>query len=1246
MTQASPQSSCPSEDAFAAFVVGELSVDDSDRLEAHVDTCAACRELMALLAREAAPAPHAAELTMSDGPVGGSDAPPSEAPSTRRSAIVPGEIVAGRFEILERVAAGGMGAIYRARDRHTGEPVAIKVLEQCVEGSLERFEREALILADLRHASIVRYVAHGALVKANDTRSPRPEWLQAGGVFLAMEWMDGEDLSERLKRGPLGPEGAILVAEQVAAALAVAHDRGIVHRDLKPSNVFLRSGRLDDVAVLDFGVARLVEPDFSLTTAGLLIGTPAYMAPEQVIGGDAVDARADVFALGGMIFECVTGRRPFEAEKLHSLLGKIVLEDPPRIRTLEPAAPETLDDLVACMLAKEPDERPADARQVVRALVQAGLSLRAPAIPPTSPKLSLGRGELRVFSVVMAIPPQHSAVVALGGRGRVALAAHGGRVESLSNGALLITLGGTGAPTDQAARAARTALALRELLSHGAPIAVATGTGDAIALYPVGEALDRAAELLSKPPSAVRDDGPSPIRIDEVTRSLLDPRFDVDVDSHGSLLCGQKNDETVRTLLGRATPCVGRDAELALLETLVAQSAEEPVARVAVVTGPAGIGKSRLRHELVKRIRDRHPGGVAPQIWIARGDPMRAGSTFGLVAEAVRETAGLFAGEPLPVGQRKLRARLARHVAPSEVERITEFLGELVGTRFADDDRPQLRAARLNATLMGDNIRRAWLDFVHAECANGPLVLVLEDIHWGDLATVELIDSTLGLLADRPFAVVAMGRPETYDLFPDLWARRSPQALHVGGLSRSASERLARAVLPPTTSAETLRGIVDLSSGNAFYLEELLRTVVEGRGPALPLNVVAMAQARLEALDVDLRQLLRAASVFGRTFWRGGVQALVGADGAIDRIAELVRAEIVTARPTSKIYGEQELAFRHALVREAAYAMLKDEDRALGHKLAAEWLLAAGETDAMTLAEHHERGGDGAGAASLYRRAAVEATEGNDYASALTRAGRGIACGPDDGVRPLLELARAEAHRHRGENALAYDCAREAMDRLDPRQPAWYAAAREAGVSAGNLGNLAAVRELAAALDPRQVGDAVCGEGLVAAASVAAELVVVDVDAMVSLLDAVADVIGPGDLAALAHVQHARAARAYVAGDLVEYLDLVASAMDTFHRIGDMRGYARAMVNLSVGRGLLGEWEQAELSCREALALAERAGLGFVSAQSRVTAHPARPSRRGGARAHRRPRCVSRAAAPSAPARYSRAHRGSPRRTR
>src|SRR5882762_6056201 len=180
--------------------------------------------------------------------------------------LQPGNLVAGRFEIEELAAAGGMASVYRCRDRLAGGSAALKVQPAAQLSDWRRFEREAQLLAELRHPGVVRYVAHGLL--------------DPGDLWIAMVWLEGESLESRLSRGPLSVADAVRLGALIAEVLAPVHDRGVVHRDLKPSNLFLAGGRLESVKLIDFGIAGL-RRGAAITQSGAILGTPGYMAPEQ-----------------------------------------------------------------------------------------------------------------------------------------------------------------------------------------------------------------------------------------------------------------------------------------------------------------------------------------------------------------------------------------------------------------------------------------------------------------------------------------------------------------------------------------------------------------------------------------------------------------------------------------------------------------------------------------------------------------------------------------------------------------------------------------------------------------------------------------------------------------------------------------------------------------------------------------------------------------------------------------------------
>ncbi|MGK4000337.1 serine/threonine-protein kinase [Sorangium sp. So ce1024] len=918
----------------------------------------------------------------------------------------PGEVIDRRFEIERVAASGGMGTVYRAVDRTTGTPVALKLLGQTDRTAAHRFEHEARILAELDHPRIVRHVAHGVT----------PD----GVPYLAMEWLDGESLAQRLARQRLDLDESLALLRAAAEALGAAHARGIVHRDVKPGNLLLVGGEVAGLKVLDFGIARMKRTIGALTRTGSVMGTPGYMAPEQATDDrEGLDARADIFSLGAVLFECLTGRPAFQGQHVMALLAKLLMEDPPRVRHLRPDLPKELDDFVARMLAKDPAKRPRDGSAVIEALdaLERDPSSGLAAAPVLYEAITTG--ELRLLSMVAAREPRHTSANSAASTLVSALPrelttklhtrtqSFGARVDTLADGTLLLSIAGVGDASEQAARAARCALELGELLP-GASVVLATGRAEQTGSLPVGPVMDRAAALLAlaeRAPCPERQ--PAPVRIDDVTRALLDARFEIEPAPSGTFLLLQEREvgRTARTLLGKPSPYVGRDRELRNLRELLEDSFSGPEPRAVLITGPPGIGKSRLRCELIEVLRERHPELT---IAVGRGDSLSAGSPFSLLGSALRGAAGITGGEPAAAQRERLLSLVARAPAldPADRTRIAAFLGEIVGTPFPSEADPRFHAARQSPGLMADQIPLAYLDFMGASCAAGPYLLVLEDIQWGDAASLKLIARALRELRDRPFAVLYLARVEVRKVFPVLWEGSEIHEMTLGALPRRAAEELVRQMLGDGLPPSEVARLVERASGNAFYLEELIRAVAEGRADRLPETILGMVEARLEAIPAEARRLLRAASVFGETFWKKGALALLGdAEGstlAVDWLPWMLQRELLERREQSRFSDQEEYTFRHALIRDGSYAMLTDHDRALGHRLAAEWLLQAGEHDAKVLAEHFERGGEPQLAIEFYLRAAEQALAGSDTAAATALAERGLALGAGRDVEAAL----------------------------------------------------------------------------------------------------------------------------------------------------------------------------------------------------------------------------------------------------
>ncbi len=1118
--------------------------------------------------------------------------------------MIEGTIINGRFVVEREAGAGGMGTVYRATDRLDGALVALKLLHGDNASHVERFTQEAGILAQLHHPGVVRYVAHGAT----------PD----GGRYLAMEWVEGETLTRHLAAGALSIREAVTLLRRIAEALAAAHARGIVHRDLKPDNLLVPERDVRRVKIVDFGIAWPNRDMRRLTRTGTVLGTSGYIAPEQVSGERSVDARIDVFALGCVLFECLTRRPAFEGPNPLAVLAKILLDDAPSAQKLRPDVPDALAQLLGRMLCKDPGGRPRDAAEVAAELallggateatgsatipISVGIPLGgdASSAPPASsnhPRSSLTMCEQRIVSLVIV------GDAALGAGAGLPMAEiqgvldqHEGRLELRAGSALVMTFWVSSNARDHATRAAACALALAALLPERT-ICVVTGRGRVSARCVSGEVLDRGM-------ASLRGARAGAVSLDEETATMLAGRFCIARDAGARLLQGElARGEAEPSLLGRPVACVGRSRELSILEGVLAGCVGEPAAGAVLVTGPAGVGKSRLCHEFLKGIRRR---GEPLSILVGRASSLGAGSIFGMIADAIRKAAGIRDDEPLEDRRARLERRLARHLAPADLPRVAAFLGELIGAPFPDGHHEALRAARQSPMLFGDAMRTAWEDWLTAECAASPVLLVLEDLHGGDAATVRLVDATLRNLRDLPLMVLALARPEVQEQFPALWAEREVHSFRLGSLPRKASERLVRDTLGEGVSAALVARIVDHGGGNPFYLEELVRAVVAGRGESFPDSVLGTVEARLDAEGSEAKRVLRAASVFGERFSRNGVAALLGgeSDLAAEWLDVLCARELIAPASAPSPSRDAQYAFAHALVREAAYATLVEADRALGHRLAGEWLERMGHPDALEMAEHFRRGGEPSRSARWYRRAAEQALEASDLRAAIDRAELGAGCDPSPEDRGGLLLVEAEAHLWRGDLALAEQRGLEATAHLTVGSAAWFRAVTQVVNAAGKLGGTGRVEAWIEPVSAAFPAEGAAGTRIICLCSCATHVLFggryAVAEALIAAVERTARAVPELDAEATAVMQQARSFLASARGDLGGCLEACRAALTAFEQAEDHRNACSINGNLGFVFAELGDFDGAERALCSAQAAASRLGLHNLAA---VAAH-------------------------------------------
>jgi serine/threonine protein kinase/tetratricopeptide (TPR) repeat protein len=885
-------------------------------------------------------------------------------------------LVGGRFLIEREVGRGGVGIVYRAFDEVSAQNVALKVIAipGVDAGEEARFGREGRLLAGLKHPGIVRVVAFGQL--------------DEGQPYVAMEWLEGEDLAQRHKRAPLTLAETLEVGALVAEALHASHEAGIVHRDVKPSNVFLVGSRAGSEGALvaklvDFGVASA--EDAKLTRTGAIIGTPAYMAPEQARGDAEVNARADLYALGATLFEMITGRPPHVGPTPIAILARLVTTPAPRLTEVTPDAPLALDELLARMLATSPEERPNTAFEVAEELRRIALevhelapdrlsNVEPPPVSTIGPTMSVrdpqAAGGQRLITTLLAtnVPkgPPRTRVLSH-------LRAHGADATELGGDAIVAHLGVKKALGDEASRALD--LALR-ISSINASVGVATGRTRIDRARPTGEVVDRAAALS-------RDAQRGQVLADTTTSELARARYEFQIRGDGTAVVAGAAAGKREVIAG--APFVGREAELGQLLSAFDRCTEDKTPVVATITGAPGIGKTRLRREALSRIGS-HTS--APRIVIVRCESFAKSHALGVVAEIARALSGVAKGANLADALDAAQALVLRDGPISRGDSRN-----LVARLIANEPLPELDSAR----GARDALWLALTDMALGAAYRAPLVIALEDGQWADAESLAWVDHLLGRAMGYAVWVLLTTRPTLWREDPSRFSGRDHVRIELRPLSRKTVRAIASAMLGQRASGaageQITESIALQAGGSPLFAEELARLAASGRDATSAPTIEAAIQVHLDALEDLPRDAAAKLAVFGLVGWDGALAAL-GVPNPAEALRALTSAEVIVEQAMSRFKDTREWTFKHALMREVAYASLGEDALKECHARAGQWLARMGEDDA-TVARHLELGGLHTIAAGYLEKAARHALAANALAQAVSLAERSLAFAED-----------------------------------------------------------------------------------------------------------------------------------------------------------------------------------------------------------------------------------------------------------
>jgi class 3 adenylate cyclase len=594
----------------------------------------------------------------------------------------------------------------------------------------------------------------------------------------------------------------------------------------------------------------------------------------------------------------------------------------------------------------------------------------------------------------------------------------GGSVDKVIGDALMAVFGAPVAHEDDAERAVRAALEIQRRACEQSDafgdlrVSIGVNTGEVIfapvgphgrrELTVMGDAVNTAARLqAAAPPAAVLvGQETHAASAQAITYEAVEPILAKGKGAPVPAWLARAATSAPADRPVSAAPFIGRDTELELLVRTWTRASSELHPQLVTLVGPPGIGKTRLTLEFAARVQS--TGG---RVFSGRPLPYGGSASYWAFGQIIRDACGIFASDPADVASKKLTDRAASLLAATEAQELATHLS--IMTRLAEDTVEDRRVLFASAQR-----------FLEALAGEQPTLVVLEDLHWADDSLLELIEGLSARLREVPLVLLALARPEFLDARPS-WARLPTNVtVQLQALTESHTQDLVRRLLSGAPDVEAVAARVEATAGgNPLFIEELAAWLAEGdvaSATGLPANVKTIIAARLDQLPAAERQVILDASVIGDFFWQGTLEAL-GSDGALtETLHALERRGLVRHSPSSRIRGDQELIFKHALVREVAYATLPKAARRERHAVVARFVeRAAGDPTAYAaiLAHHWREAGEDAKAADYLLTAADQAWRGWTPHEAVELCNQALELIPesDEARRRRARLRRAVA---------------------------------------------------------------------------------------------------------------------------------------------------------------------------------------------------------------------------------------------